>query len=97
MFDESEWPLLRAALSEHTASVQRHREITGANVTDAVAASSAEPVQAVHVRLTGARAMDIDELWHHQLSSCGPPCSACGKPLRTASASYCAECGASVV
>jgi hypothetical protein len=33
-------------------------------------------------------------LMHHRISIYGPICSACGKPLRTPSASYCAACGA---
>ena len=33
-------------------------------------------------------------IYHHRLSVYGPPCSGCGKLLRTPNATYCVGCGA---
>lgn len=48
-----------------------------------------------YYQLTGFRETNINALWHHRVSLYGPPCKACGKPLRTPKAILCAACGAS--
>jgi hypothetical protein len=45
--------------------------------------------------LTGLRETNINAIWHHRASLFGPPCSNCGKPLRTPKAKWCPACGAS--
>ena len=47
-----------------------------------------------YVALTGHQATNAAALWHHRLSLHGPPCAACGHPLRTPKATFCADCGA---
>jgi hypothetical protein len=44
---------------------------------------------------TGVLEDSPNPIWHHYTSHYGPPCSNCGKPLRTKRASYCAACGQS--
>jgi len=51
-------------------------------------AADAYTTLSVHLRETNPNA-----LWHHRLSQLGPSCRACGKPLRTVRAKFCAECG----
>ena len=46
--------------------------------------------------ITGFRETNPNALWHHVLSLYGPPCEACGKPLRTPAANWCAACGTHV-
>lgn len=48
---------------------------------------------AEYERLTGFREIDPNAVMHHVASQYGPPCTSCGKPLRTPRASYCAACG----
>jgi len=36
----------------------------------------------------------IKPVLHHEAARYGPDCTACGKPLRTPRAKFCAECGA---
>jgi hypothetical protein len=45
--------------------------------------------------LTGMRASIATRkmLLSHRAAKYGPPCVACGKPLRTPRASFCGECG----
>ena len=49
---------------------------------------------AEYYRITGFRETNPAALWHHQLALYGPPCEACGKPLRTPQAKLCAACWA---
>jgi hypothetical protein len=44
--------------------------------------------------MTGLRETNINAIWHHRIAEYGPPCGACGKPLRTPKARLCAACGA---
>jgi hypothetical protein len=43
-------------------------------------------------RITGFRETNPNALWHHQVELYGPPCKACGKPLRTPDAKLCGSC-----
>jgi hypothetical protein len=52
-----------------------------------------QPVLKEYERLTGFAETNPNAVMHHQLSQYGPPCTACGKPLRTAQAWHCAACG----
>jgi len=45
-------------------------------------------------RLTGFHESNPNAVIHHRLSLYGPPCRACGKPLRTPQAAKCMACGA---
>jgi len=42
---------------------------------------------------TGVEEDVVNAVWHHKASLYGPPCPACGKPLRTPQARLCAACG----
>lgn len=49
----------------------------------------------IYEELTGVREANINAIFHHRIADHGPPCSACGRPLRTPKATLCAACGAS--
>jgi hypothetical protein len=51
------------------------------------------PVVREYERVTGVHGTHYTEVYHHRLSLYGPPCSSCGKPLRTPTAKFCAACG----
>jgi len=44
-------------------------------------------------RITGQGETNPNAIWHHRIALYGPPCRACGKPLRSPGARFCAACG----
>jgi hypothetical protein len=52
-----------------------------------------KPVREAYSKMTGAPDMHHNVIMHHRIALYGPPCSRCGKPLRTSKASFCAACG----
>jgi hypothetical protein len=52
------------------------------------------PVLDAYERFTGFRETNANAVMHHRLSLDGPPCNACGKPLRTPHAKYYVKCDA---
>jgi len=73
--------------------IRDYREKTGADLRQAQAVVG-EQALATYERITGFREANPFALYHHRLSLYGPPCSECGKPLRTPAANYCAACSA---
>ena len=93
MLNEHEWeevvPHLRKGLEE----IKRHRAAHGVSLTEAKNAVYGKGALQRYFEITSFRETNVNALWHHRLSLFGPPCSACGKPLRTPRAKMCAECG----
>lgn len=50
------------------------------------------PMLAEYERITGYREMNPNAISHHRICDYGPPCSFCGKPLRTPRARICGSC-----
>ena len=51
------------------------------------------PILEKYEQMTGFKETNINAFYHHRISLQGPPCKACGKPLRTHKARFCAACG----
>ncbi|RYZ40310.1 MAG: hypothetical protein EOO71_16645 [Myxococcaceae bacterium] len=51
------------------------------------------PVTLAYERMTGYVGCHHNAVMHHRISMYGPPCTTCGKPLRTPQARHCAACG----
>lgn len=75
------------------AQIREYREKTGSDLRQAQA-DVGEQALATYERITGFKETNPLALYHHRLSLYGPPCSECGKPLRTPAANCCAACSA---
>jgi hypothetical protein len=104
MLDEAEWAEVMAAHNRSVAKpqsgvTQRHQPAPavgrGAEVSAPAYAARFIDVLDAYERITGFRETNPAAIWHHRVAQYGPPCAACGKPLRTPRARMCAACGAS--
>jgi len=93
MLDEAEWAVIHPLLLEDLRCIKRYRNTFGATLPFAIAQVASLALDA-YVAMTGFPEKNPENLWHHRRSVYGPPCHACGKPLRTPRARFCAECGA---
>ncbi|KRD73883.1 hypothetical protein ASE43_17540 [Lysobacter sp. Root983] len=94
MLTDEEWQSMEPLLMRVIEDVQRHRVITGDGLAAAMQSVDSLRALSFYERLTGFREANPNALWHHRASLYGPPCTNCGKPLRTPQASYCPACGA---
>ena len=97
MLEEEEWkqvlPLLD--LKRGLRDLKKYNAVHGMSPAEAKAAYGLCPAALdAYFKLTGFRETNSDALHHHRLSLYGPPCSSCGKALRTPLAKHFAECGA---
>ena len=96
MMDEAEFEIVQKAHRSGIEAVKDYRQRNGATLQETPVAELHRPVQEAYEQLTGATGFNHDHILKHRLSLYGPPCSACGKPLRTPQAKLCAACGAPV-
>ncbi len=93
MLDEHEWAIVAPLLSRSLADTKADRESSGLPLSTDLLARRFTPALEAYERLTGFHETNGNALWHHRLSLYGPPCVACGKPLRTPQARFCPACG----
>lgn len=94
MLDEQEWAVIEPQLSEVISKIQRYRQKNEVLLSETLRQDFGREVLMRYRELTGFKESDVQALWHHRSSLYGPPCASCGKPLRSAKASFCAACGA---
>ena len=87
MVDEAEWSEMLAA--KNTAEVREQSGVKGEAHENGL-----QRMLESYIRITGFSETNPAAVWHHRLALYGPPCSSCGKPLRTSKAKLCAACGA---
>ena len=93
MLTEEEWATISPHLSDSIEQIKRYREEHGGSLQEATQKGLGSALD-VYQHLTGFKETNPNALWHHRLSIYGAPCHACGKPLRTPHARYCAMCSA---
>jgi len=93
MLDEREWQELEPLLVVSLEDVQRYRAEHACSLSEASTKGLGRAALAKYREITGFEETNINALWHHRLLRYGPACTACGKPLRTPRASFCAACG----
>ncbi len=96
MLEEHEWEQIAPHLTQALTEIKDHRETHRISPAEAKARGYGTQPLERYFQLTGFRETNVDALWHHRLALFGPPCRACGKPLRTPRAKTCAACGATV-
>src|SRR5690348_4853121 len=99
MLDDEEFTIVaKAYLQSMRAATGPFIEKVAANDTpiEDLIAERFRPVSDAYKQLTGWEERNHNAIIHHQISSYGPPCTHCGKPLRTPRAKFCAACGTHV-
>ncbi len=95
MLTEEEWAAVEPHLENRFEAAARYCEAhPEVGLSQALEQGLGTGAQEEYARITGQPATDLEALYHHRLSLYGPPCAACGRPLRTPEATHCAECGA---
>jgi hypothetical protein len=95
MFDETEFAYVDALYARAVRAIKEYSRTNGREALKNFILEQYQPVFEAHRRLTGRELRtDPAALLHHRIRKYGPPCSECGKPLRTPRATYCAACGA---
>ena len=94
MLTESEWALMKPALGHAIPDVHAYRGSHGVSLDEARRQALGTTAINLYNEITGFGETNVNAIWHHRAADHGPPCAACGKPLRTPRASFCAACGA---
>lgn len=92
MLDEEEYASVAELHRECMQAVKQFREREGVPVQHAGVNERMRPVCVRYEEITGMRETNPNAIMHHRLSLYGPPCTRCGKPLRTPSAKLCGAC-----
>ena len=93
MLTEAEWARVAPLLANPVQQIKQYRQDHGCSLAEAQLQFGQDAL-ALYEAMTGFRGSTVSALFHHRLSLFGPPCHACGLPLRTAQANWCAACGA---
>jgi len=92
MLTEEEWQ--RVHPNSYIEQLKRYREETGCSLSEAWEVGLGHLSLAAYEQITGFKETNPLAIFHHRVSLYGPPCHACGKPLRTPVANHCVACGA---
>lgn len=89
MLEEAEWTQVVTPWVQRGALDSHARAAAGAQGLIQRRAAILE----AYNRITGFTETNAEAVMHHRVADYGPPCDACGHPLRTPRASFCASCG----
>ena len=92
MLDEEEFAEISTLHSAGTLSVKRYREKMDVTLKDVPKAELFAPLLSRYKEITGYTETNPNAVMHHRLSLYGPPCTKCGKPLRTPGSKLCGSC-----
>jgi hypothetical protein len=92
MLDEEEFVQIADLYSEATKATKEFRQRWNIPLEHASVDQLFSPVRLRYEQLTGLRDCHQNAVMHYRLSLYGPPCSACGRPLRTPKAKLCGAC-----
>jgi len=95
MLDEQEYAEIASLFRAGMQSVKEYCNETGASPKTVPLVERFAPMLSRYEVMTGYSETNPNAVMHHRLSLYGPPCSRCGKPLRTPMARICGCCMAS--
>jgi hypothetical protein len=98
MMDEQEFTQAEAVHRTAIRAIKEYRASRMASLDEVPLEQFYRPVQALYVELSKragleATVVSADHVLKHRLAAYGPPCTACGLPLRTPEAEMCGACG----
>lgn len=93
MLDDEEFAFVTKAQAKSLKKIKDYRDEHSTSLEQTPVERLLAPVCEAYTKLTGFEETNANAVWHHRISLYGPPCEACGKPLRTPQARFCAECG----
>ena len=99
MLDEAEYARVSEAYLCAFRSYQGQRPVLAAKFGPMDAPdiqARFRPMLEMYTELTGFDETNPNAILHHRIALYGSPCIACGKPLRSPRARFCAACGARV-
>jgi hypothetical protein len=91
MLDESEFKEVALIYSESVKRAKEFRAQYGVPINASIE-ERFKPVCDRYEQLTGSKESNANAIMHHRLLLYGPPCTNCGKPLRTPRAKLCGAC-----
>ena len=92
MLDEEEYASVADLHRQCMLDVKEFRRTEGVLLQHRGIAQRMRPVCQRYEEITGMRESNPNAIMHHRLSTYGPPCKRCGKPLRTPFAKLCGAC-----
>ena len=92
MLDEQEFTEIASLFRAGMTSVKAYREETGTPLESVPLREHYAQMLARYEAITSYKETNPTAVLHHRISLYGPPCSRCGKPLRTPKAKICGSC-----
>ena len=92
MLTDDEWAEVHPLLQNDIERLKAHRAESGLGLKETLDTLNHRACDR-YFEITGFRETNPNALWHHHLSVYGPECPQCGHLFRTATASFCANCG----
>ncbi len=92
MLEEDEFAQVASLYSEAMKATKEFRQRWSIPLQRAFVEQRFAPVRLRYEQLTGMQDCRENAIMHHRVSLYGPPCKACGKPLRTPKAKLCGSC-----
>jgi hypothetical protein len=92
MLDEVEYFEVHRLYGEGMSATKEFRQKWGLPLEGMESEIRFKPLLDRYEQMTRMRETNPNAVMHHRLSLYGPPCHACGKPLRTPKARICGSC-----